>query len=78
VKYRDGILQDTDCPLNPRTRKVTGSHPSPARDSKANFYSPEKTENEQYEEEDVEDSFQHPMRATKNGGITESLSKLKG
>ena len=78
VKYRDGILQDIDRPLNPKTRKVGDSHSSPARDSKANFYSPNKND---YDEPDqsVEDSFQQQVRATKtNGGLSESLSKLKG
>jgi len=87
VKYRDGMLQDMDRPLNPKTRKVKAQRPkSPAfgstgqnfGTSKDNFYNASRPNiNEQ--DEELEDSFAQHVRKTKSVvDNNETLSKVKG
>lgn len=82
VKYKDGILQDIDRPLNPKTRKATTPEPqqrgglSPTSQkfgsSKMSFHSQQNTK----EDEDPDDSFTHQVKKKKNA-MGSSLSNMK-
>lgn len=83
VKYKDGILQDIDRPLNPKTRKATTPEPQQQRgtlsptsqkfgSSKMSFHSQQNTK----EDEDPDDSFTHQVKKKKNT-MGSSLSNMK-
>ena len=86
VKYRDGILQDIDRPLNPRTRKFPiengsiGASPKTFANSKGfQSQSPGGKGMGSDGDDDPEDSFvQQVKRNNTHSGISESLSKMKG
>jgi hypothetical protein len=87
VKYKDGILQDIDRPLNPKTRKVPGEQNSfgasalggpQRRSSKASLGTSYLDQIDNYGE-DPDDSFtQQVKKAKSHSGISESLNRIKG
>ena len=86
VKYRDGILQDIDRPLNPRTRKFPiengslGASPKNFTNSKGfQTITPRGKGAGSDGDEDPDDSFiQQVKKNNAHSNISESLSKMKG
>lgn len=80
VKYKDGILLDTDRPLNPKTRKALteGALLTQSKSIKVSTNIAQ-TDNPIPEDQDMEDSFtQHVKKVKNQSAVSETLNKLKG